>query len=100
MQGKLATVMRRTVKGGGGGGKGSAAGTAGQPSNITWYGPGKRPVGPWYLCLSRQPVSFTIRMLFLIMLNPTSAVHVLMLARLQRDQSSLDPSADGLFQNT
>ena len=45
-QGKLATVMRRTVKGGGGGSKGSAAGTAGQPSNITWYGPGKQRAGP------------------------------------------------------
>ena len=38
LQGKLATVMRRTVKGGGGGSK---AGTAGSPSNATWYGPGK-----------------------------------------------------------
>ena len=41
----MATVMRRTVKGGGGK-AGSPAGTAGQPSNITWYGPGKQRVGP------------------------------------------------------
>lgn len=43
--GKLATVMRRTVKGGGGGSK---AGTAGSPSTAVWYGP-DRPkfLGPF-----------------------------------------------------
>ena len=60
MQGKLATVMRRTVKGGGGK-AGSAAGTAGQPSNITWYGPGKRhagPVSPWVVNQHCLPTRF------------------------------------------